>query len=167
MTSATPQPRAVRLAEAVVLQQAAGLSDVIEPDYAYGCAVRPRQPCDWSAEEWARQVFEAAPRPVRTLIVLGWRFGLRLRLGPTRDAAHVLGWRIVGRASSDVVLAVGSPLLEARLVIQVRDKMACHLTFIRFERRLTRVLWAVAAPIHERVIPYLLSDAAAGCGLEE
>jgi hypothetical protein len=78
-------------------------------------------------------------------------------------STHVLGWKIAGRTDTDVLLSVSSPLLEARLVIQVRDATARHLTLIRFRRNLARVLWAVAAPIHERVIPYLLSGAAHRC----
>jgi hypothetical protein len=159
--------RRTRIAEQVVLDEAAAVSDLIEPDYAYGYAVWPRRSCEWSAEDCARQMFEGAPKPIRVGVVLGWRFGLLLRLGPLQAPTHVLGWRIAQRTRTDVLLSVSSPLLDARLVIQVRGGITRHLTLIRFRRKLSRVLWALAAPIHERVIPYLLSGAAERCGPQE
>jgi hypothetical protein len=76
---------------------------------------------------------------------------------------HVLGWEIAGRTPTGVTLGVSSPLLDARLIIRARGATVLHLTLIRYRRKLTRVLWAAAAQIHERVIPYLLSTAARRC----
>ena len=50
---------------------------------------------DRTPEQWARAVFEHAPRPVRRLLVSGFRYGLGLRLGPRPSPEHVLGWEIV------------------------------------------------------------------------
>jgi hypothetical protein len=92
--------------------------------------------------------------------VLGWRFGLGLQLGPMRTPTHVLGWEIAGRTADGMLLGVRSPLLDARLIVKAHAGTVLHLTLIRYRRTLTSVVWAAAAPIHERVIPYLLAAAA-------
>lgn len=45
-------------------------------------------------------------------------------------------------------------MLSAHLVVQVQDCKVVHATFVRYERRPARIVWAAAAPIHRRIIPY-------------
>ena len=55
----------------------------------------------------------------------------------------------------------GSPLLTARLVVQVEGARVVHTTLVRTDRRLGGVVWAAATPIHQLTIPFLLDHAAA------
>jgi hypothetical protein len=131
-----------------------------DPSYTYACEITASATDSRSAEQWARAVFEGAPRLLRWFIVAGWIGGLGLRLGPRRSPAHVLGWKIVSRTPTTIVLGVESFVLSARLVVQVGDSQIVHATFVRYRRRPARILWAAAAPIHRRVVPYLLGRAA-------
>jgi hypothetical protein len=115
-----------------------------------------------SAEEWARDTFEGAPLTVRAFIVAGWIGGLGLRLGPRPSPGHVLGWTIVTTAPDLIVLSVRSVLLgTAYLVLEVEAPRVVLSSFVRYEKRPARVLWSSVAPIHQRVVPYLLGHAAA------
>jgi hypothetical protein len=118
-------------------------------------------PTTRSAEWWAREVFEGAPALLRRLLVLGWRFGLGLRLAPPAPASNVMGWAIVTSEPAKAVLGVGSRWLTARVVVLVEDDRVLHITLVRFDRAPARQLWMLAKPIHELVIPFLLTRAAA------
>jgi Protein of unknown function (DUF2867) len=132
-------------------------------DYAYACALAPT-PDDRSAEAWARAVFDGAPRALRAPIVLGWRHALRLRLARRSMPAAVLGWAVTANAPDAIVLAADSPLLTARIVVLASDDRVVHTTLVRLDNAIGRALWAVAAPIHQLVIPVLLRHAAKQAG---
>ncbi|MCU1449767.1 MAG: hypothetical protein JWP02_1937 [Acidimicrobiales bacterium] len=150
-------------ARQVAVPEVVGALDTLaRPNYTYACQVTAAAADDHSAEQWARAIFEGAPRLMRWLIVMGWKVGLGLRLGPRRSPSHVLGWTILSTTPTAVILGVQSFVLTAHLVVRVQDSKVVHATFVRYERALARVLWAAAAPIHSRVIPYLLNHAAAG-----
>jgi hypothetical protein len=136
------------------------LTTLADSDYTYACELTTSTTDDRSAEQWARAVFEGAPRLFRWFIVTGWIVGLGLRLGPRPSPSHVLGWRILSAAPTAIVLGVESFLLSAQLVVQVQNSRVLHTTFVRYERRPARILWAAAEPVHRRVIPYLLGHAA-------
>jgi hypothetical protein len=86
---------------------------------------------------------------------------LRLRLSrPRSSPSHILGWEIVSATPASAVLEVTSSALTARLVVQAEGTAVTHSTFLRYDRPYGRVLWALAAPIHRAVIPYLLNRAA-------
>jgi hypothetical protein len=61
-----------------------------------------------------------------------------------------------------VVLDVESFLLSTPLVVRVQGHYVVHATLVRYNRQVGRTLWAAAAPIHRRLIPYLLDHAARG-----
>jgi hypothetical protein len=64
-----------------------------------------------------------------------------------------------------VVLGTGSFLLSARVVVLCTDSEVVHVTLVRYEHALGRVAWALAAPIHRRIAPYLLRRAGAQTGM--
>ena len=99
------------------------------------------------------------PPPLRWLVVAGWLAALRLRLDLRPSTDRILGWRIVDTEPSVIVIATEGPVLSARQVIEVSGSMVTHSTVVRYDRGAARVLWAVAEPIHVRVIPFLLSRA--------
>ena len=113
-----------------------------------------------SVEQWGREVFEGGPRTLRWFLVFGWRAVLRLRLDLAVSPERVLGWTIVGRSAAGVVLEARSSFLTARKVIQVADAQLTASTFIRYERRWGRWIWAVVALVHHRTEPLLLTLAA-------
>ena len=137
------------------------LDTLTDPSYTYACEIRAQPGDSRPAEQWARGVFEGAPRPLRWFIVTGWIVGLGLRLGPRPSASHVLGWKILSSTPTTIALGVDSFVLSAHLVVHVQDRRVVHATFVRYERRPARILWTAAAPIHRRVVPYLLRRAAA------
>jgi hypothetical protein len=137
------------------------LNSLTDPSYTYACEITAHAGDSRPAEQWARAVFEGAPRPLRWFIVTGWIVGLGLRLGPRSSPSHVLGWKILWSTPTTIVLGVESFALSAHLVVQVEDSRVVHATFVRYERPPARVLWTFAAPIHRRVVPYLLGRAAA------
>jgi hypothetical protein len=143
-----------------VSETARSLGGLDSPSYTYACAIDTAV-TGASAEEWARATFEEAPTAVRLVIVSGWRLALRLRLLPRTSPSSVLGWRILSSTPPAIVLATDSPLLTARLVVQVDGARVVHTTLVRTERRLGRVVWAAATPIHQLTIPFLLNHAAA------
>lgn len=133
---------------------------IAKADYTYCCEIEIPTGDDRSAERWARDVFEGAPRPVRSFLVFGWLVGLRLRLGSRRSPEHVLGWRLVTSSSKLAVLGVESFLLETWLVISLDEGKARHATLLRYRRWAGRPLWAPVAPLHELIIRYLMTTAA-------
>jgi hypothetical protein len=140
------------------------LATLADPSFSYACEIAVPPGDGRSAEEWARAAFEGAPRALRWFMLTGWIAGLGLRLAPRSSPSHVLGWTVVSTTPSAIVLGVDSFVLTAQLVVRVHDGLVVHATLVRYDRRVARVVWAVAAPIHRRVIPYLLGHAATHVG---
>ncbi|RDI51590.1 DUF2867 domain-containing protein [Nocardia mexicana] len=111
-------------------------------------------------EQWARQVFEHAPAAMRGFLQLGWRLVLGLRLGPKSSPEHVLGWRIANRGANFVVLESHSRIMAAQNIVMTGDSTVTWATFVRFDRRIARPIWAAVKPFHHLAIPYLLGRAA-------
>src|SRR4249919_849628 len=92
-------------------------------DYAdaFECASTESRP----AEQWARATLEHGPRALLLFVGFGWRYVLRLRLGPTNSEQHVAGWPIVLRTAETVVLEVESGMLgRARLTFRTAPSKA-------------------------------------------
>jgi hypothetical protein len=134
------------------------------PDPSYTCAFEIDVPPAGtrSAEEWVRAIMEDGPAPVRWFVLAGWIAALRLRLGPRPSLDHVLGWKILSATPTEIVIGVEGATLSAHQVVLVQDTKAVHATIVHFDRPAARVLWAVAAPIHVQVIPYLMASAVSG-----
>jgi hypothetical protein len=108
----------------------------------------------------ARATWEGAPRAVRWFLLTGWLAGLGLRLGPRPSPDHVLGWAIESATPAEIVLEARSWLIEGRNRVRVEGTRVRCTTDVRYERRLGRAVWALAVPIHLRMIRYLLERAA-------
>ena len=133
---------------------------VTSPDYTESFAIEIGHDDRRSPEQWARAVFEDAPLPVRWFLLLGWKAGLGLRLGPQSSPEYILGWRIAAAECDAIRLELQSALMTAVLVLRVDGSTASLTTSVCYKRRAARPLWAVARPIHKRMVPYLLSRAA-------
>lgn len=115
--------------------------DQREPDFS--CAYEVAVPAGdtRSSEEWARVVWEGAPAPLRWFMVAGWRFVLRLRLGPLHSPDHILGWRIVDRSADVIACQLGSRFLNAHNIFRRVDGTLVWSTFVNYERPWARVIW--------------------------
>ncbi|MDQ2726797.1 MAG: hypothetical protein M3Y91_02795 [Actinomycetota bacterium] len=116
-----------------------------------------------SAEQWARALFEEAPRVLRWFLIIGWT-AITCRLRPRRARSRVLGWQIERASPDTVVLAVSAWVgLTSRLVISVgagRVTVASFVSFAGPAKPVARTVWAATIPLHERIQPYLLTAAA-------
>jgi hypothetical protein len=110
-------------------------------------------------EQWARATFEGAPALLKACLTAGWKYGLGLRLGPLTSPDHVQGWLIANSGSDSITLEARSRFIVAQNIVVVSESAVVLVTFVHFTQRLGRVGWAVAAPIHHRVIPFLLRRA--------
>jgi hypothetical protein len=141
---------------------AAELIDSEQYDYADAFEIRVAEPDAHSAEQWARTALEQAPRSARWTMLLAFR-GLGLRLGPRSSPDHILGWRIVASQPDVIHLEAVSPLLRGVVVGRRVDPTCAVVTTFVFYKRpvIARVAWAIAGPVHRRIVPYLLAHAAA------
>jgi hypothetical protein len=113
-----------------------------------------------SPAQWARAVFEGAPRLVRGFVVVGWQSVLGLRLARPTAPDHVLGWTIATVAADAILLEAHAPRLTAHKVLRVEASRVVLTTFVRYDRRGAHLLWSAVAPVHHRTEPYLLGHAA-------
>ena len=146
------------------IPDAAAATDVLpDANYTYAVEVSDMGSHGCAPEDWARATFEWQPSAVRLFLVVGWRFGLWLRLGPRPSPDHVLGWKIVERSASRTILELRSPILSARLLFWLDASRLISCTFVRYENRIAVLLWRPASLIHAMVLPVLLRRAASHC----
>jgi hypothetical protein len=114
-----------------------------------------------TAEQWARAVFEGAPRPVRWFLVTGFRYGLGLRFALRPPSEHVLGWAIIDRKPDSLTLESRSWFLTSRLVFEADAARVTQSTFVRYDKRIAAIIWPPVAILHRQIVPRLLRHAAA------
>ena len=115
---------------------------------------------DRTAEEWARAALEEAPAALRRSLRSAWRT-LGMRVGPERGDGFVLGWS-VRRSEPDVVLLGGTSRLgmQAELLLEREQHGLLFATFVQFDNRAARVLWAgIVERPHVRAVRYVLEQA--------
>lgn len=83
---------------------------------------------------------------------MSWRFGLGLRLGPRPSAEHVPGWYISDSRSESIAIESRSALVDTSNVVVVGDSNVMWVTFVRYDRRVGRLMWAMAVPIHHLAV---------------
>lgn len=135
------------------------LSTLARIDYEDAFLVGTGLAGDRTAEQWAREILEAAPVSTRRALTRGWS-GLGLRLGPAQSGRHVLGWEIRHR-DPDVVLlgACGRLGLSGELIFQRSPRSLLYATVVQLENRIARGLWAAIESRHRRVVQDLLARA--------
>lgn len=111
------------------------------------------------AEDCLRAAWEGGPPLLTWLLPVGWRFGLGLRLGPRHSKAHVLGWPIVRADAHSITVAADSPFMNAENSIGLQNETIVWTTSITFTNRAGRVLWLVAKPVHQWLVPRALAPA--------
>ncbi|MEU4997061.1 DUF2867 domain-containing protein [Streptomyces sp. NPDC086554] len=110
-------------------------------------------------EQWGRTTFEGAPALLQRVLRLGWTLVLGLRMGGRSEPGHVLGWLISDSGSESMTLESHSGLVATYNVVEVTDASVVWATSVRFNRRFSRVIWGMAAPVHHLAVPYLLKRA--------
>jgi hypothetical protein len=128
-------------------------------DYASAFALTTSDAGALTAEQWARATWEGAPGFVRWVLRTGWTLVLGLRLGPRTSPKHILGWPIAASDPTSIALQACSRVITARNIVSVNDGGVTWITIVRFDRALARPMWAMTAPIHHLMIPYLLTRA--------
>jgi Protein of unknown function (DUF2867) len=115
----------------------------------------------FTAEQWARQMLDAASPYWRRTLPLGWRI-LGLDHGPADAAGHILGWPIVGRTDDWILLgAHGRRGLSAQLLFAWQADGMLFATFVHQHNRAASLEWSAIAPMHRRIVTQLLKDACA------
>ncbi|WP_328374902.1 DUF2867 domain-containing protein [Streptomyces sp. NBC_00440] len=150
----TPRVRRVE-----VPQVARTAGEFATADYASAFELPSRHARSRTPEQWARATFEDAPAAVRWILLRGWTLGLGLRMGPRPSPDHVLGWLGSESGPGSVTLDASSPLVATRNVVVVNGSGVVWVTFVRFNRRVSRLVWSAAAPVHHLAVPYLLGRA--------
>ncbi|WP_405783438.1 DUF2867 domain-containing protein [Streptomyces sp. NBC_00859] len=151
----TPRVRRVDVPEA-----ARTSGDFAAADYASAFGLPMPRAGSRTPEQWARATFEDAPAAVRWFLLRGWTLVLGLRMGPRPSPGHVLGWLVSQSGPGSVTLEARSSLVVTRNIVVVDGSGVVWITFVRYNRRLSRLVWAVAAPVHHLAVPRLLGRAA-------
>jgi hypothetical protein len=114
---------------------------------------------DLTAEQWAREILEAAPLSTRQALTRGWSM-LGLRLAPAQSGQHVLGWEIRHSDPDAVLLGARGRLgLSGELIFQRSPRTLLYATVVQLENRIARSLWAAIESRHQRVVQDLLARA--------
>ena len=139
---------------------ARALTTLPRADYEDAFLVDTRAAGEQSGEEWARATLEGAPEAVRRSLRRGWMaLGLKLdRRGPDRS---VLGWELRRSTAEFALLAADSRIgMPAELIFKPQGDTLLFVTFVQQRNPIARAIWALVAPRHRRVVPYLLGRAA-------
>ncbi len=139
-----------------VQQVPESITDAFDADYADAFT----HPTDVTAtpEQWARTTLEDVAGDGGQRI---WRrvLGLRLTQPPWTDT--VAGWGVAERGDDWIRLEASSGSLTANLVLLADDRSVTLTTLLRYDRPLGRIVWTPTSPLHRRLVPGLLRDAAA------
>ena len=131
-------------------------------DYADAFEVRLDAPDTHPAELGVRTALEQSPAAVRGLIQFVHQHVVRFQLGPQHDADHILGWRIVSTEPTVIHIEATGPLLRAAIVAHRTSPTTADVTtFLFYQRAITGLMWVAVGPLHRRIVPYLLTRAAA------
>jgi hypothetical protein len=123
-----------------------------EADFACGYAIDVAADDHRSSEQWARAAWEGASAPMRWFIVFGWRFVLRLRLGPRHSPDYILGWRIVDRDRAETACQLESPFMNAFNTFRLDQGRLVWSTFVFYERPVARMIWPPLSIVHRLLV---------------
>ena len=152
--------RTSHVRQIAVPPEARALSTLSHVDYADAFLVDVGRVKERTAEQWAREIFDAAPTKTRRSLYWAW-CALGLRLGPARSDRFVLGFE-VRRATSDfVLLGAGSRVgMPAELLVKRRDRTLLFDTFVEHDNPIARAVWASIEVGHVAAAKSVLEQAA-------
>lgn len=153
----TAGARATKIAVPDAIRARAGTAR-IDYESAFSVAADPAD--GRSAEQWARAMYESPPTAERLIVWYGWK-ALTAQLGPYPSNDHVLGYRIEANERDLICFSVQWALgLACDLVLYLAPSTAVLATFVKLKRPAARIVWPMAVPVHERIVPRWLSRAA-------
>lgn len=130
-----------------------------DADYAWAFELPVPDARSRTPEEWARAAFEGAPAFQRGFLTFGWKVGLGLKMGPKTGPKHILGWHIRHSDPDRLTFEADSRIVDTQNVVLDDDSTVTWITFVRYNNVLGRVLWALAAPVHQVLTPFSLKRA--------
>lgn len=149
--------RASKIAVPEAVRARAG---TIRIDYESAFSVNADPVDGRSAEQWARAMYEAPPTFERLIVWYGWKT-LTARLGPYPSNDHLLGYRIGVNEGDYISFSVEWALgLACELALCLGPSTAVLATFVELNRPAAKIVWPMAVPVHERIVPRWLSRAA-------
>lgn len=135
--------------------------DLTEVDYEDAFEMYIPNAGKYSADTWAKEIFQNAPKTASTVINTAWSIvGLK---SWSETFEQLLNTKTNALNSNEIVLTAHSDRsgLEARLVIYVTMTTVGIATFIKFEKKyVSRIVWQILRPAHREFAPYLLESAA-------
>jgi hypothetical protein len=137
-----------------VVRSRATLAD---PHYVDLFTLATPRATDWSAEDWARAIFEQAPLARHNARLL-WRL-LGLRLGPRHSPDHVQGWIIAGRGDDWLRAETASWYMTAQAVCLVEKGQVSISLALRYDHLVARPVWSIVCGPHQRAVPIMLRQA--------
>lgn len=126
------------------------------PDYADYFVAAASGASQRTAEQWARTILEGTPSG-RSAPAL-WRL-LGLQLGPRPSPDHVQGWHIAGRGDDWLRAETSSWYMTAQAIVGVDGDEVYLALFLRFDRRIARLVWTPVGVVHRRGVPAMLRQA--------
>jgi hypothetical protein len=150
---------AIAVRQVAIPPDARALSTLSDIGYEDAFVVDIGAAPDLTAEQWARATLEGAPIVLRRVLL--WILSaLGLQLGPARSDRFVVGWELRRSTPEFVLLGAGSRIgLSAELLFKRRRHILLWATFVQLENLIARGVWAGLAPVHRRVVRYLLERA--------
>jgi hypothetical protein len=132
-------------------------------DYADSFEIQLPESDTRSPEQLFRTSVKQASSALRWAVPIVHRRILLFRLGPLSSPDHLLGWHIVTSEPELMQLEAAGPLMRGVIVVRrVGQTGATFTTFVFNVRRApARIVWAIIAPLHRRVAPYLLKQVVA------
>jgi hypothetical protein len=82
----------------------------------------------------------------------GWRWVLRLELGPIGSPDHILGWLIADRPPGQTVCRLRSPFLTAYNTFVRHEDEFVWSTYVFYDRAIARLIWLPASLLHRRIV---------------
>lgn len=99
-------------------------------------------------------------RRPQLIVWYGWK-ALTARLGPYPSNDHVLGYRIEANERDYICFSVEWALgLACELVLYLGPSTAVLASFVELKRPAARIVWPMAVPVHERIVPRWLPGSA-------
>ena len=106
----------------------------------------------WTAEQWARAMFEDVAGPRAQAI---WR-ALMLRIDPRPSPDRVAGWRIDAAGDDWVRLHAETWWGHAQLIVRNGDGQLALTTVMAYDHPAAPAIWGAVSAVHRRVVPGLL-----------
>jgi len=135
------------------------LGGLVSPDYLDLFTATTNEASAKTAEDWARAVLEGGPHPLRLAVFVAQRLLLGLRLGPRRSPDYIHRWKIADRGESWVRIEAASWMMTAALVFKVDEARLSLAAFVRYDRRVTALVWQAGSIVHRTLMLALMRRA--------